>query len=198
MDKRKLLDLIASEIVVCTKCRLWKGRMKAVPGGGSPDSQVMFIGEGPGRMEDIEGRPFVGPAGKFLNNLISSVDMVRENVFICNIVRCRPPRNRDPRADEIRTCTPYLDRQIVAVRPKFIVTLGNHSTAYIFSKAKLPFLNITRAHGKAQDATILGLQITVFPTFHTAASLHNPKYKRALLRDFRLLKKEIAKHAAKV
>jgi uracil-DNA glycosylase family 4 len=187
LSRKKLLEAIASEIIVCPKCRLSKTRKKAVPGEGKPDSQIMFIGEGPGRSEDIEGRPFVGQAGKLLGTLLSEACLSRENVFICNVVRCRPPRNREPSPDEVQACTPYLDRQIGAVQPKVIVTLGNCSTAYVFSKAKLRFSGITRARGQFHESSILGLQVTLFPTFHPAAALYNAGYKDHLVRDFRLL-----------
>jgi DNA polymerase len=187
----ELLDAVASEIVVCTKCRLCKSRSRAVPGEGCADSQIMFIGEGPGRSEDVEGRPFVGQAGKLLDMLISDAGLVRKHTFICNIVRCRPPRNREPRPDEIQACTPYLERQIKAIRPKVIVTLGKCSTAHIFRKINLPFNNITQVHGKALDKTVLGKPVTIFPTFHPAAALYSAKYKEQLAEDFQVLKNEL-------
>jgi DNA polymerase len=187
------LEAVASEVIVCTKCPLWKSRKNAVPGEGSPESSVMFIGEAPGQSEDIEGRPFVGAAGKFLETLLSKIGLSRNNVFICNIVKCRPPRNREPRLTEIQTCTPYLDRQISIIKPKFIVTLGNHSTAYIFSKANFPFSGITQARGKFYQALILGMQITIFPTFHPAAALYSARYKETLRHDFQSLKSKLAR-----
>jgi DNA polymerase len=154
----------------------------------------MFIGEGPGRTEDLEGRPFVGQAGKFLNELLSEAGLLREKVFICNIVRCRPPRNRDPKPDEVQACTPYLDRQLRAIQPRFIVTLGNHSTAYIFSKTSLSFQNITKVHGKSREVTLLNQKVIVFPTFHPAAALYSAKYKELLEQDFALLKHKLEGH----
>lgn len=195
MSWEELLDVVAAEVVVCTKCPLWKTRKNAVPGEGNPESLVMFVGEAPGQSEDIEGKPFVGAAGKFLETLLSEICLSRDDVFLCNIVKCRPPRNREPMPNEIQTCTPYLDRQIRIIKPKFIVTLGNHSTAYIFSKANLPFDGITQARGKFYQATILDMQITIFPTFHPAAALYSAKYKETLQRDFQLLKNEIVGHA---
>ena len=195
MSKKELLDAVAKEVVVCVKCPLWENRKKAVPGEGSPESPIVFIGEAPGQSEDIEGKPFVGAAGKFLETLLSEIDLSRDEVFIGNIVKCRPPRNREPMPNEIQTCTPYLDRQIRIIKPKVIVTLGNHSTAYIFSKANLPFNSITKTHGKFYQATILDVQITIFPTFHPAAALYSAKYKEALRRDFQLLKNKLAGHA---
>ncbi|NWG10413.1 uracil-DNA glycosylase [Candidatus Bathyarchaeota archaeon] len=193
MSKNELLDAIAAEVIVCPKCRLSKSRKNAVPGEGSPDSLIMFIGEAPGYWEDMKGKPFVGAAGRFLTVLIAEVGFSRSDVFITNVVRCRPPKNREPLPDEIETCTPYLNRQIKLIKPKFIVTLGNQSTAYIFSQANLPFSGITQARGKFCEASLLGIKITVFPTFHPAAALYSAKYKEQITKDFQLLKEELIK-----
>jgi len=192
LSKRELLDVIAAEVVACRKCRLWKTRKNAVSGEGNPNSQVMFIGEAPGYWEDVKGKPFVGAAGKFLDTLLSEANLSRQNVFIGNILKCRPPKNREPQPNEIKTCTPYLERQIQIIQPKIIVTLGNYSTSYIFSKAKIPFNGITQAHGKFHKTSILDTQVNVFPTFHPAASLYSARYKKQLIHDFRTLKNELA------
>jgi uracil-DNA glycosylase family 4 len=197
MSGKDSLDAVYSEVVVCIKCPLWKSRKKAVPGIGSPKSQIMFVGEAPGSSEDIKGEPFVGIAGKFLDALLSQIGLSREQVFITNVVKCRPPRNREPKPLEINTCTPYLDRQMLAIRPKFIVTLGSHSTSYIFSKAALPFNSITRVHGKPYKTIIVGLQATIFPTFHPASALYNPKNKNILIQDFQLLGTKLLKNLLK-
>jgi len=194
LPERKLLDAIAAEILVCRKCELWKTRKNPVPGEGSPHSQIMFIGEAPGYWEDVKGKPFVGAAGKFLDTLLSEAALSRESVFIGNILKCRPPKNREPSRDEIETCTPYLNSQIRVIQPEFIVTLGNYSTAYIFSKVGLPFNGITRVHGKFHETSILDMQVTVFPTFHPAAGLYNARYKGLLQQDFQLLRQELVKH----
>jgi DNA polymerase len=193
LSGKELLDAIASEVIVCRKCELWKTRKNAVPGEGNPQSSVMFIGEAPGQSEDIEGKPFVGAAGKFLETLLSEMGLSRSDVFICNIVKCRPPRNREPIPKEIQTCTPYLDKQIKIIKPILIVTLGNYSTAYIFSKASLPFSSITRARGKFYESSILDMRITIFPTFHPAAALYSAKYREQINKDFQLLRDELAK-----
>jgi DNA polymerase len=184
---------VASEIVVCTKCPLWKTRKNAVSGEGNPKTKIMLIGEAPGRSEDLEGKPFVGMAGKFLESLLADIGLSRAGVFICNVLKCRPPRNRPPRPSEIQACTPYLERQIRIIKPAFIVTLGGHSTAYIFSKANLPFTGITGARGKLHETMILNRKVAVFPTFHPAAALYNPRYKEQIVKDFKMLKHVLKK-----
>jgi uracil-DNA glycosylase family 4 len=189
----ELLNVVAAEVVICIKCDLWKTRKKAVPGIGNTETKVLLIGEAPGGSEDIKGEPFVGSAGKFLDELLIEAGLSRKDVFITNIVKCRPPENRDPSTEETETCTPYLNRQISIIEPRLIVTLGKHSTDYVFSKANIPFRSITQAHGKTYELSIYGMKITVFPTFHPAAALYSAGYKDELLKDFRQLRKELLK-----
>src|SRR3989338_2730743 len=118
---------IAEQVKVCTKCGLCKARAKAVPGSGNPNADVMFIGEGPGKNEDLQGEPFVGAAGKFLEELLACINMKRQDVFITNVVKCRPPGNRDPEPEEVATCYPYLEKQVALIKPKLIVLLGRHA-----------------------------------------------------------------------
>jgi uracil-DNA glycosylase family 4 len=191
LSKRALLDTIAAEIIVCPKCPLCKSRKNAVPGDGSAHAHIVFVGEAPGYHEDIEGKPFVGDAGKLLGALLAEVPLSRKKVFITNIVKCRPPRNRAPCPLEIHACTPYLDRQISAVQPKFVVSLGSISASHTFPKAGVPFDSITKVHGKFHEASVLGLNVTLFATFHPAAALHNPKYKRLIINDFKRLKQRL-------
>lgn len=193
MPRKKPLDAVSSEVKVCTKCALSKTRINAVPGVGDLNSKILFIGEAPGQSEDTKGEPFVGAAGKLLDSLLSEIGLSRKSVFITNIVKCRPPKNRPPTQHEIAACTPYLDRQIAAIKPKLIVALGNFSSAYIFSKAGLPFTSITQVHGKACKGTVLGVHMTIFATFHPAAGLYGAKYREQLVEDFKSLKSEIAK-----
>jgi DNA polymerase len=193
LSREKLLNDVAAEVVVCTRCALWKARKNAVPGEGSPKARIMFIGEAPGSAEDLQGKPFVGAAGKFLETLLSEIGFSRAEVFICNVVKCRPPGNRPPKPEEVQTCTPYLDRQMKIIRPKFVITLGSCSTACIFSKAHLPFAGITAVHGKICEVVLDGMQMTVFPTFHPAAALYSARYKDQITADFELLKNELAK-----
>ncbi|MBS7636128.1 uracil-DNA glycosylase [Candidatus Bathyarchaeota archaeon] len=191
LSKAAVLDAIASEVRACKKCGLWRNRKNAVPGEGDPNAKVMFVGEAPGYWEDVKGEPFVGAAGKFLDTLLAEAGLLRSQVFIGNVLKCRPPGNREPAPAEIEACTPFLERQIMAIKPKLVVTLGNYSTAYIFTKAGIPFRGITEARGKFYQANVLGLAVVVFPTLHPAAGLYSAKYKQLLIEDFRLLKAKI-------
>ena len=173
---KEILDQIAAEVRVCTKCDLCKGAKNGVPGEGSPEAEVMFIGEAPGFHEDRQGRPFVGPAGQFLNELLTSVGLDRSTVFITNVVKHRPPENRDPLPNEIAACSDYLTRQIAAINPKVIVTLGRFSMARFFPGAK-----ISAIHGKAKliDGRI------VVAMYHPAAALHQQTLRQTVEEDFR-------------
>ena len=164
-DKPAALATVAGEIATCTACGLCRGRTKTVPGEGSPDADLVFIGEGPGHDEDVSGRPFVGRAGQLLTKMITAMGLTREDVFIGNVVKCRPPNNRTPMPDEVGACWDYLLRQLQIIRPKFIVTLGNPSTKKLLDTAA----GITRLRGTWQVlpewAPGLG-GIAVMPTFH--------------------------------
>jgi|Deesub1362A_J573_1020465.scaffolds.fasta_scaffold00433_11 DNA polymerase len=187
-NQQSQLSSIIQQVLNCRKCSLHKTRKNAVPGEGNPQAEIMLIGEAPGYWEDVKGRPFVGAAGKFLDTLLAEAELTRQKVYITNILKCRPPKNRPPQQAEIQKCTPYLDKQITTIKPKIIITLGNYATNYIFSKANIPFNGITQTHGKPYKAIILNLHMTLFPTFHPAAALHNPRYKKLLLEDFQKLK----------
>jgi DNA polymerase len=151
-----------------------------VPGSGSQNASVLFIGEGPGKKEDETGKPFVGAAGKFLDTLLASIDLDRQKVFIANVVKCRPPNNRDPLPQEIASCKPYLKRQIVAIQPKIIATLGRFSLNLFLPKAQ-----ISRDHGQPQKLD----NLTILPLYHPAAALYNGSLREVLLQDFQILKK---------
>jgi DNA polymerase len=170
-----VLDAIAQEVSGCEKCKLHHSRKLAVPGEGPPDAELMFIGEGPGFHENEQGRPFVGASGKFLDELLESIGLSREQVFICNVVKCRPPGNRDPRAEEIEECSGYLERQIEAVNPKAIVTLGRFSMGRYFPNAR-----ISAIHGQA----VLVDGRLIVPMYHPAAALHQPSLRRVVEEDF--------------
>lgn len=170
------LDVIASEIRVCTKCDLCKTRTKTVPGDGNPQADVLFIGEAPGMHEDRQGLPFIGAAGQFLDELLASVGMQRAEGFIANVVKCRPPNNRDPEPGEIAACAPYLERQIAVINPKLIVTLGRYSMQKFF-----PGEGISRIHGKLRN--VRGR--LVLPMYHPAAALHQASLRATILEDFK-------------
>jgi DNA polymerase len=172
------LAQIARAVYDCTRCRLHESRTRGVPGEGLPKADIMFIGEGPGYNEDKQARPFVGAAGKFLEELLAEAGYKREEVFITNIVKSRPPNNRDPEPDEIEACKPYLDRQIELINPKVIVTLGRHSMYRFF-----PGASITKIHGQPER---VGNRLIV-PMFHPAAALHQPKWRSLIIEDFRKL-----------
>ncbi len=176
MSAEQELDTLAKQIVVCTKCELHRSRKKAVPGEGPTQAEIMFIGEGPGFHENEQGRPFVGAAGKFLDQLLEQAGVTRAEVWITNVVKCRPPGNRDPLPDEIETCTGnYLQHQIRIVDPSIIVTLGRFSMGLFFKGAK-----ITQIHGQMRK---VGDQF-VIAMYHPAAALHQMSLKPAILEDF--------------
>ncbi len=191
MIDKKEYDILVQEIMECTKCELHKTRRNPVPGEGSLDPKIMFIGEAPGGREDETGRPFVGAAGKLLTMLIESIGLSREDVYITNVVKCRPPGNRDPSQMEIYTCLPYLRRQINIIRPRLIVTLGRHAARVIMDLAGLKFTSITKQHGTVNVATISGIKVIIIPTYHPAAALYNPSLKQMLIDDFETIKKYI-------
>ena len=178
------LKLIADEVRSCTNCRLHEGTRNGVPGEGNPEAEILFVGEGPGFHEDAQGRPFVGPAGKLLNEMLALAGLKREDVFIANIVKHRPPGNRDPMPDEIEACSNYLERQIAEINPVLIVTLGRHSMGYFIG----PNARITKVHGTLKAWR----DIAVYSCFHPAAALHQPKYREMLEQDFEGLPRALA------
>lgn len=186
---RPLLEQVADEVVVCTKCKLHLSRKLAVPGEGPADAELMFIGEGPGFHENEQGLPFVGAAGNFLEELLGSIGLSREQVFITNIVKCRPPGNRDPQAPEIESCSDYLERQIQAINPKVIVTLGRFSMARFFTNAR-----ISNIHGRARR---VGGRLIV-PMYHPAAALHQPSLRKTIEADFARLPQLVSQGTAPV
>jgi uracil-DNA glycosylase family 4 len=175
VNPAQALQAVASEVSACTACRLHLSRKRAVPGEGPPNAGIMFIGEGPGFHENEQGRPFVGAAGRFLEELLASIGLTRDQVFICNVIKCRPPGNRDPQPEEIEACAGFLERQIQAINPKVIVTLGRFSMARYFPEAR-----ISAVHGRAR--TVNGR--LVVPMYHPAAALHQPSLRRSVQEDF--------------
>ena len=172
-------DQLVQEVTSCTLCALSQTRTQAVPGEGSISADLMFVGEGPGYHEDQQGKPFVGPAGQLLDKLLASIGLRRQDVYIANMVKCRPPGNRDPLPGEIQACQPYLDRQMQIISPKVVVTLGRFSFSKFF-----PGKAISKARGKPR--TWNGR--TIFPMYHPAAALHNPSLLPAIEADFQKLR----------
>ncbi|WP_297487332.1 type-4 uracil-DNA glycosylase [Thermococcus sp.] len=184
MGKEELMKRLEERIRNCRKCPLWELRTNPVPGAGSYDAEVMFVGEAPGYWEDQKGLPFVGRAGKVLDELLAGIGLRREEVYITNIVKCRPPNNRDPTEEEIRACSPYLDMQIDIIRPRLIVPLGRHSMRYILGKFGFRVEPISRVHGKTFEARTLFGKVTIIPTYHPAAALYKPPVMEELKKDF--------------
>lgn len=180
------LNAVAQEVSICTRCDLHHSRKNAVPGEGPANAEIMFIGEGPGFHENEQGRPFVGAAGKYLDELLAKINLKRSDVFIGNVVKCRPPGNRDPLPQELAACSEYLERQIAAINPKVIVTLGRYSLAHFVPNAK-----ISEIHGQAMR--VRGRLVVAM--YHPAAGLHQRSLMSAIEEDFLRLPEIIAKAA---
>jgi uracil-DNA glycosylase family 4 len=177
------LSLLAYGDVVagCTKCALAAGRTQVVFGSGSPDAELMFVGEAPGFHEDKQGVPFVGAAGKLLSQLLAGIGIERDEVYIANVIKCRPPGNRNPLPEEIEACEGHLFRQIELIQPKLVATLGNFATKLLSGKPA----GITQVHGREQRVTLGGHDVTLYPIFHPAAALYTPRMLEVLETDFR-------------
>ncbi len=174
------LEKVSGEVVVCTNCRLCNTRKRAVPGEGTKTAKVMFVGEAPGEQEDVQGRPFVGAAGKLLTELLESIGLGREDVYITNVVKCRPPNNRPPRKDEAAACRPYLDRQIAFIRPRVICPMGNSAIQALLDSEE----SVAQLHGIPFEVE----SITYFPMYHPAAALYTLALKKVMQEDFRKLR----------
>lgn len=185
MSSQSELDALASEIVKNKVCsQLAKGATQLVPGAGSPDADLMFVGEAPGKAEDAQGLPFVGAAGKFLNEMLGTIGLKREDIFITNIVKYRPPNNRDPEAEEVKAFMPFLFRQISIIKPKLLITLGRHAMNVFLPEAK-----ISNVHGQPKRRSFIlnkdtQLKVVILPLFHPAAALYNGGMRDTLLDDF--------------
>jgi uracil-DNA glycosylase family 4 len=176
------------EIRECTRCPLAATRTNAVPGDGPENARVLFIGEAPGKNEDKQGRPFVGRAGSILDDLLASIDLARDDVYITNIVKCRPPNNRDPTAGEMQACRGYLDRQVDLLAPVVIVTLGRFAMQHIFERYGMTAGPIGEERGRVHRAERDGHTVTIIPVYHPAAAIYDPKKKDILLEDFLALR----------
>jgi DNA polymerase len=173
------IEKIAGEVTACTKCHLCSTRKHAVPGEGITTARVMFVGEAPGEQENNQGRPFVGAAGKLLTELLESIGLRRDDVYITNIVKCRPPNNRPPRKDEAQTCRPYLERQVSMIRPRIICPMGNSAIHELMQSED----SVTKLHGVPFEVA----SVTYFPLYHPAAALYTFSLKKVMEEDFRKL-----------
>jgi DNA polymerase len=182
-----ILKDLDKKIEKCQACELAKTRNKVVPGGGNSKADIMFIGEGPGKNEDLQGKPFVGAAGKFLDELLAKIKLKREMVYIANVVKCRPPGNRDPLPEEVQACWPWLEQQIKIINPKLIIPLGRHSLNRF-----IPEAIISKYHGRALRKKYPSLgELVFFPCYHPAAALYNGSLRKVLEDDFKKIPKVI-------
>jgi DNA polymerase len=174
------LHAFGEVVAGCTKCALAAGRTQVVFGAGDPSSDLMFVGEAPGFHEDKQGVPFVGAAGKLLGTLLAGIGLTREDVYVCNVLKCRPPGNRDPLPEEIQACESHLFRQIELISPTLVATLGNFATKLLSGKPA----GITQVHGREQRVVLGGNDVTLYPIFHPAAALYTPRMLQVLEEDF--------------
>ena len=175
------LDEYAAATAGCTRCRLAQGRTQVVFGAGNPHADLMFVGEAPGFHEDKQGVPFVGQAGKLLDKLLAGIGLTRSDVFVANVLKCRPPGNRDPLPDEIQACESHLWKQVELIQPKVVATLGNFATKLLSGRPA----GITRVHGQPQETTLGGNRVILYPLYHPAAALYTPRMLEVLETDFR-------------
>jgi uracil-DNA glycosylase len=180
VERAAALREYAEQTASCTKCALSAGRTQVVFGSGSPDADLVFVGEAPGFHEDQQGVPFVGQAGKLLDRLLEGIGLTRADVFVANVLKCRPPGNRDPQPDEIAACEPHLFRQIELLDPVLVATLGNFATKLLSGRPA----GITRVHGQEQDVTLGARKVLLYPLFHPAAALYTPSMLKVLEEDF--------------
>ena len=185
-------EKLKKEILNCKKCELWKTRINPVVGEGPSNAEVIFIGEAPGFNEDKQGKPFVGQAGKIFDELLDSSGLKREEIYITNILKCRPPQNRNPKEEEIKACSFYLNNQIDMIKPKVICCLGNFATDYIFKKFNLKekIQGISKIHGETFSVSTLSGQIKIIPLYHPAVVTYNINMLETLKKDFEVLKNE--------
>ena len=186
MSKEELLEELRKEVENCRKCDLWKIRRRPVFGEGSPNAKIMLVGLGPGRQEDLQGRPFVGAAGKFLNQLLGEAGLARENVYITNVMKCFLPENKAT-GEQVEACTPYLDRQIEIIQPRLIIALGNLAASYLLGKFGLKAEPMEKIHGRLYEFSTLILTGYIMPMYHPASALRNPNLRNKLIEDWRNL-----------
>jgi uracil-DNA glycosylase family 4 len=188
------LAALATSVAGCTRCPLAAGRTQVVFGSGDPAADLMFVGEAPGFHEDQQGVPFVGQAGKLLERLLAGIGLERRGVYIANVIKCRPPGNRDPQPEEIEACESYLFRQVELIQPRVVATLGNFATKLLSGKPT----GITRVHGQEQETTIGGRRVLLYPLYHPAAALYTPAMLKVLESDFARLPELLGREPAPV
>jgi len=194
VERASALRAYADETASCTRCPLAEGRTQVVFGVGNPDADLMFVGEAPGFHEDQQGIPFVGQAGKLLDTLLNGIGLERSDTYIANVLKCRPPQNRDPQPEEIASCESHLFRQVELIQPKLVATLGNFATKLLSGKP----LGITRVHGQEQDVTLGASRVVLYPLYHPAAALYTPSMLKVLEQDFARIPELIARADAVV
>jgi len=190
-DIEQKLKKIKEEVINCKKCSLYKTRTCPVIGEGNHQAKIVFVGEGPGASEDRTGYPFCGAAGKILDELLNAVEIKREEVYICNILKCRPPGNRDPQKEEIEACVPYLEKQIEIIKPEVVCPLGRFAMEFLMEKFGLKdqIQGISKIHGKVFESRSLFQKITLIPFYHPAVVTYNANMKEVLKKDFKILEK---------
>jgi uracil-DNA glycosylase family 4 len=186
------LEVLGRQVAGCTRCRLHEGRTQVVFGNGNPNADLMFVGEAPGFHEDKQGVPFVGAAGKLLDQLLNGIGLTRAEVFVVNVLKCRPPGNRDPQPDEIEACEGHLWRQIELIEPRVVATLGNFATKLLSGRPT----GITRVHGQEQETTLGGRRVLLYPIYHPAAALYTPRMLEVLQSDFARLPELLGRDVA--
>lgn len=182
--ERETLEEIRQDLGECTRCKLHKGRTNIVFGEGNPEARIVFVGEGPGREEDLQGRPFVGRAGKLLTRIIKAMGLDRSDVYICNVVKCRPPNNRNPEPDEVAACEPFLFRQLRSIQPEVIVCLGSVATSLLLKEKNVKMSQLRGQFHRFGDSKLM-------ITYHPAALLRNPNFKKPVWEDMKLVMKEL-------
>jgi DNA polymerase len=189
MDKNEEINELNEEILKCKRCPLYQFKKNYVPGDGNPNSKILFIGEAPGRDEDIQGKPFVGKAGQVLNENIKNIfNLDRKDVYITNVVKCRPPNNREPKDEEIKACSIWLEKQLEIIQPEIIITLGHYSTKWIFEYFGIKFNSIMKDRGKIYKVNKWGKEIKIIPTLHPASTLYHKEWRELFDNDFKLIK----------
>ena len=188
MTKMRELENIKKKVINCKKCDLYRTRTNPVFGNGKNNSEIFFIGEAPGRNEDKQGLPFVGRAGRILDELLDSINIDRNNVYISNIIKCRPPKNRNPKKNEIKICSKYLNEQLDIIKPKIIIPLGNYASMFILEKFGYGVDKISNIHSKIFTYESKYGEIKIIPMYHPAAVIYNPNKKEILFKDFNNIK----------